>query len=276
MFKRLMQYGVVLTALLLFVAACSSTQATTTNPVDPAPSATAITVATTAATNAPATVATTAPTATSSSAQNATVTVPAATAGNTTARTLKDVDPSKVYTFQIVPEQTQASYAVHEVLLGQSRTTVGTTNSVQGQFQLGVKDGKPYIALSQLRVDLRTLTSDNRLRDEAIKRQWLESNKYPYADFVAKEVADFPSDPVEGEDIHFKVTGDMTIRNITKSVTFDITANIRGDTLTGTGTTQIFMKDFGFSAPDIAGRFTVTDGVTLTVKGVAKLVESQS
>ena len=45
--------------------------------------------------------------------------------------------------------------------------------------------------------------------------------------------------------------------------------------MTGEGTAQIFMKDFGFDAPEILGRFTVTDGVTLTVKGVAKLVGTE-
>jgi polyisoprenoid-binding protein YceI len=260
MFNRFIRYGLLLTALLFFAVACSSTQAT-------APAATGAPVLTSAP-------ATTAPT-TAPAAQSVTAAAsPTSAPGSTAARTLNDVDSSKVYTFQIVPDQTQASYSVQEVLLGQSLTTTGTTNTVQGQFQLGVKDGKPYIELSQLRVDLRTLTSDNRLRDEAIRRQWLESNTYPYADFVAKEVTGFPSDPVEGQDVHFKVTGDMTIRNITRSVTFDITAKVEGDMLTGTATTLIYMKDYGFSAPEIAGRFTVADGVTVTVKGVAKLAQS--
>lgn len=38
----------------------------------------------------------------------------------------------------------------------------------------------------------------------------------------------------------------MTIRGITKPVTFDVTVKQDGDTLVGVGTTQIYMKDFGF------------------------------
>ncbi len=241
MFNRFIRYQLI-AAVLVFATACSSIQA-----------------------GAPA----------ANGALSATSSLSPTSVSSSKAWTLKDFDSTKVYTFNIVPDQTQASYSVKEVLLGQSVTTVGTTNVVQGQFQLGIKDGKPYIVLSQLRVDLRTLTSDNPLRDQAIRRQWLESNTYPYADFVAKEVTDFPSSMVEGQTLRFKVIGDMTIRNITRSVTFDVTAKIEGDTLTGTGTTLIYMKDFGFSAPDLVGRFTVTDGVTITVQGAARLDQSQ-
>lgn len=198
--------------------------------------------------------------------------VPATTAPAATTASGSDFPvPGQVYTFKVDPSQTQASYAVNEILFGNKRITTGTTNSVDGDFKLGLRDGKPFFDVNKLRVDLRTLKSDSGFRDRAIQSQWLESAKYPYAEFVAKDVQGFPADPAAGKEAHFQVSGDMTIREITKPVTFDVTATAEGETISGTGTTLLFMKDFGFDPPDIAGRFTVSDGVTVTVKGVAKL-----
>jgi polyisoprenoid-binding protein YceI len=181
-----------------------------------------------------------------------------------------------IYSFQVVPDETTAEYAVDEVLFGNKQITRGRTNAVEGDFKLGVKDGKPFFDFSQLRVDLRTLKSDNSMRDIAIQQQYLESARFPYADFVVTSIEEFPAEASAGQEVSFKVTGDMTIREITKPITFEVTVKLDGDTLTGTGVTQIFMKDFGFSPPDILGRFTVSDPATITVTGVAKFMPEQS
>ncbi|MBI4672158.1 MAG: YceI family protein [Chloroflexi bacterium] len=72
------------------------------------------------------------------------------------------------------------------------------------------------------------------------------SNKYPFAEFVANEIVEFPATASAGQEVKVQVRGDMTIRGITKPVTFDVTVKQDGDTLVGVGTTQIYMKDFGF------------------------------
>ncbi len=264
MSHQLVRITLLLTIVALFVVARGATQP--------------------AAMNAPVAIQTTAPTATQAPASAPAATqvpapaqAPAKAQSSTNTsllpQSLKDVPAGSVYTFQVDPAQTTVGYAVNEVLFGNKQITRGQTSAVDGQFQLGVQDGKPYISMSKLQVDLRTLKSDNGMRDEAIRRQWLESNKYPYAVFVAKSVDGFPAEAVQGQAYTFKVSGDMTIRDITKPVTFDITVTMKGSTLTGEGTTQINMKDFGFNPPEILGRFTVTDPATLSIKGVANLVQ---
>lgn len=184
---------------------------------------------------------------------------------------LADVAEGTVYTFTIDPEQTSVEYAVDEVLFGNSVITRGSTSDVAGKFTLSVQDGKPVVTLSDLQVDLRTLTSDNNFRDEMLKRQWLQSDTYPIATFVAKEVQGLPADAVQGQAYTFNVTGDMTIREITKPVTFQVTVTVDGAAISGEGTTQIYMRDFGFEPPEMLGRFTVSDPATITIKGVANL-----
>jgi polyisoprenoid-binding protein YceI len=175
-------------------------------------------------------------------------------------------------TFAIVPEQSTASYLVDEAFLGQNIDwvkTEGKTSAVTGNITLNIDGATVQPGDNEITVDLRTLTSDQRRRDNAIKTRWLESEKYPYAVFKATEVSDFPADAALGQDVSFKLAGDMTIREITQPLTFNVTAKIDGDTLSGSAQTVLLMKDFGFDPPDIAGMLKVTDGVTVTVNFAA-------
>jgi polyisoprenoid-binding protein YceI len=132
------------------------------------------------------------------------------------------------------------------------------------------------LADNQFKVDLRTLASDEARRDNRIRNEWLESNKYPWAEFKATAIEDFPANATEGQDVSFKVTGDMTIREITKPQTFAVTARLDGDTFTGTATSYVLMQDYGFEPPSILGMLEVTDGVTVTVNFTAPEVSAGS
>ena len=175
--------------------------------------------------------------------------------------------------FAIVPEQSQAQYAVEEEFFGQAIpfvTAVGKTNAIDGSVTLDFADGGVSIANSTFTVDLSTLKSDSGRRDRAIRERWLESSKYPLATFVATGVENLPPDADFGKDVAFQVVGDMTVRDTTKPLTWDMTARLDGETLTGNASTFLYMNDFGFDAPDIAGILKVTDGVTVTVQFTAQ------
>jgi polyisoprenoid-binding protein YceI len=177
---------------------------------------------------------------------------------------------SDVRTFAIVPAQTEASYTVQEQFLNRDlpNQAVGTTSAVEGTFQF-TADGQPTGQVTKITVDLRTLKSDSNMRDQRIRSQWLESDTYPYAEFVSTGVEGVPGSYAEGQEISFKLIGNMTIHDTTQPVTFDVTGKLVDDTVTGTATTQLLMKDFGFDAPNVAGILTVEDGVTVTVNFTA-------
>jgi len=174
-------------------------------------------------------------------------------------------------TFTIVPEQTEASYQVQEQFLSRDLPSqaIGKTNAVTGELQFSL-DGKPSGKVTNITVDLSKLTSDERRRDNRIRQQWLESNKYPNAVFTSTDAQGLPESYTEGQDVNFKLTGDMTIHDVTKPVTFDVTGKLVGDTITGSAMTQILMKDFGIDPPSIAGMLTVKDGVTIKFNFTAK------
>jgi polyisoprenoid-binding protein YceI len=178
---------------------------------------------------------------------------------------------SSMRTFRIVPAQTEASYEVQEQFLDRSlpNKAIGKTSDVEGEFQFS-SDGKPTGQVTKITVDLRTLTSDSGMRDRRIRQQWLESNKYPFAEFVSTGVEGVPESYGAGQQVSFKLLGNMTIRDVTRPITFDVTGKLDGDMVTGTATTQILMKDFGFDPPNVAGILTVQDGVTITVNFTAE------
>lgn len=182
------------------------------------------------------------------------------------------VSASENRTFAIDPAQSEASYFVEEEFLGQTVNfvnAVGRTNSIEGSIDMAVGDSSVTIGANEFTVDLRTLTSDQRRRDNAIRDRWLQSNRYPLAVFRATEVTALPADAALGAPVAFELTGDITIREITQPLTWNVTATLDGNTLSGTAQSFLLMRDFGFEPPDIAGMLRVTDGVTVTVNFVA-------
>ena len=179
-------------------------------------------------------------------------------------------------TFQIVPEQSSMQYFVEEEFFGQAVpfvTAIGKTSALNGSVALQIEGNTVQIESGAFEADISTLTSDRPRRDQAIRDRWLQSSRYPIATFVAGEALNVPADAGYGQDIAFQVSGDMTIREVTNPLTWDMTASIDGDTLAGTATTFFYMKDYGFDPPDIAGILRVTDGVTVTVDFVAQEVQ---
>ncbi|MCL4300854.1 MAG: YceI family protein [Anaerolineae bacterium] len=215
--------------------------------------------------------------------QEPTAAAPAAPAATEEAASAAPTEPeaaeasASLRAFQIVPEQSEAAYQVQEEFFNRPVNIVnpiGRTQAIEGEFQLTISGNQVQLADNQFIVDLRTLASDEARRDNRIRDEWLESNTYPWAEFKATTIEDFPANAAEGQDVSFKVTGDMTIREITKPQTFAVTARLDGDTFTGTATSYILMRDYGFEPPSILGMLEVTDGVTVTVNFTA--AESQT
>ena len=174
------------------------------------------------------------------------------------------------------PEQSSMQYFVEEEFFGQAVpfvTAIGQTRAVNGAVTLQIEGNTVRIESGTFEADISTLTSDRPRRDQAIRDRWLQSSRYPIATFVATDVLNVPVDADYGQDIRFQISGDMTIREVTNPLTWDMTARLDGDRLSGTATTFFYMKEYGFDPPDIAGILRVTDGVTVTVDFVAQEVK---
>jgi len=182
-------------------------------------------------------------------------------------------------TFQVVPEESDASYTAEEEFFGGAVTqlgkelgfftTIGVTQEVNGQLTLNL--GSPLTLESgEITVDISQLTSDDDRRDGRIREKFLESARYPIATFVATSIEGAAESYEDGQEFTFQLLGDMTIREITKPATFEVTASLTEDTITGVATTQLLITDFGFDPPDMSGMFTVQNEVLVTVNLTAR------
>lgn len=183
-------------------------------------------------------------------------------------------------TFVIVPEQSKASYVMDESFLGgalakygiaagNSKTT-GGTQQITGQLQLNLDDLNAALGDNSFTVQLNTLASDQDLRDQWIRDNGPRFNQYPDATFVATAIEGAPAAYDNGQEVSFKLSGDLTVRDVAKPVTFDVNAKLAGDTLSGTATTRVKLTDFGIEPPNFANTLTVEDEFTIQVDFVAK------
>ena len=147
--------------------------------------------------------------------------------------------------------------------------TVGLTDQVSGQLTLDFS-GAPQITSGEFQVDISTLKSDQNRRDNRIRTEWLQSATFPVASFKATGLQNAPASYTEGEEVTFQLAGDLTVREITQPVVFDVKATLQGDTITGTATTAFLMSQFGVDPPAMGNMFTVGDNTVVTLTLVAK------
>jgi polyisoprenoid-binding protein YceI len=170
----------------------------------------------------------------------------------------------------VVGEGSSAKYVVREKLtrLPVSTNAVGETTAVTGDLYLTTR-GLATALQSTFRVDLRQLRSDESLRDNYIRTNSLRTSQFPFAEFTIASVNGFPANYVEGTEVSMTLTGQLTVRGVTREVTWEVKARRSGDTITAIADTDFNMTDFGITPPDVALAKS-EDGVHLQVVIVAK------
>lgn len=171
--------------------------------------------------------------------------------------------------FEIVQAESEARFIIDEVLRGAPVTVVGATDQVAAQ--IAIDPANPGATqLGQVLVNARTLATDNDFRNRAIKNQILDTNTYEFVTFQPAELMGLPEAVTVGETFTFQVVGDLTIRDVTQQVTFDVTLTPVSETrIEGLATTTFPYRDFGLAIPDAPSVDTVADDVTLELEFVA-------
>lgn len=161
--------------------------------------------------------------------------------------------PAGTQRFVLLQGQSSVTYRVDEILFNEGnrlQTAVGTTTDVQGE--IFVNRAQPSRSrIGTIKVDISQFKSDSARRDNAIRNRWLESSKYPIAEFTSTEIKGLPAVYEEGREIPVEITGNLKIRDVTRPTTWRATIKLAGTQLTVTGNTTIKMTDFGFNPPAI-------------------------
>lgn len=186
--------------------------------------------------------------------------------------TTTPIPSTGLQTFQIVSNETTASYSVYENLIFQNKPNndaVGTTHSVQGSFKIRTGDS-PLVAAMTIQVDLRTLQSDAAMRDNYLRRNTLETDTYPYTTFVSVSTQGLPASYSDGQTVHFQLTGNLTMHGKTNKEVFDVQGKVVGNTITGMATSTIYMTDFDIQPPNLANIAIAQNKVVISIAFTAK------
>jgi len=168
-----------------------------------------------------------------------------------------------VTTYKIDPRHSSANFAVTHLMIS---TVRGEFHAVNGTVNLDDSD----VTKSSVDVTIDTSTVDTREpdRDKDLKSpNFFDVEKYPTIAFKSTRVE-------QGAPGHLKVTGDLTLHGVTKSVVLDVTApkpaikDPWGLQRTAvSGTTKINRQDFGmnYSKTLDSGGLMISNDVDITL-----------
>lgn len=149
--------------------------------------------------------------------------------------------PSATSTWNIDPSHSHVEFAVKHLMIS---TVKGRFTDVEGQ--ISIVEGNPSassvtVAIKAASIDTRTDQRDDHLRSA----DFLEVARYP--------AITFKSTRITGDASEFKLTGDLTIRGVTKQITLDATneGSIKdpwgGERIGFSAKTKFDRRDFGLT-----------------------------
>ena len=166
-------------------------------------------------------------------------------------------------TWEIDPAHTLAQFAIRHLMIS---TVRGHFDKVSGTVTIDEND--PTKSKIEATIDTASINTRVEKRDEHLKSpDFFDVAKYPTITFTSKKIE-------KVGDTKFKVTGDLTIRGITKEVVLDVEGNPKAFKdpfgmmrVGGNATTTINRKDFGLAWNKAleTGGVVVGDEVTITI-----------
>jgi polyisoprenoid-binding protein YceI len=164
--------------------------------------------------------------------------------------------------WKIDPSHTLVEFSAKHLMI---TTVKGRFTDVEGVIHADEKDvakSSVQATLKTVSIDTRTEQRDNHLRSA----DFLEVEKYP-------EIK-FQSTRIEGSRKEFKLTGDLTIRGVTKPVTLDVTFEGQtkdpwgGERVGFSASGKIDRRDFGLTWNAVleAGGLTVGNDIKINIE----------
>jgi len=185
---------------------------------------------------------------------------------STAPATLED---SPVATFVLDQGGTQARFLIDEILRGSPNTVTGTTSQVTGEITIDL--GSPgRTLLGPIQVEAGSLATDSSLRDRAIRNFILQTSAFPQIIFTPTSLEGLPTTASVGGTFAFSITGNLTVRDVTRPVTFEVTLTAEtGDRLTGLASTAILRSGYGLTIPSVPSVADVSQEVGLELEFTA-------
>lgn len=154
-------------------------------------------------------------------------------------------------------DSSQVGYRVQEVLFGVDTTAVGRTNQIDGTLTI---DGTQVTAVD-FTVDVASIKSDESRRDSQFRGRVMSADEFPTATFTLTQPIELGVTPTDGAEVTAQATGDLTLRGVTKSVTFEVTAKQDNGLIGVQGSIPVVFNDYGIANPSNGGVTTEDHGL---------------
>ena len=164
----------------------------------------------------------------------------------------------------LAPTGNAARFIVREKLFANTveNDAIGVTTAISGAIALDAR-GKVDTAASRITVQLDSLKSDQSRRDGYIKGRTLETQRYPTAVIVVRELRGLPTTLPTSGAMTLTIVGDLTVHGVTKASTWTATVTADPSGFTGTATTHLKFEDFNMNQPSVPVLAHVDDDIRL-------------
>lgn len=157
---------------------------------------------------------------------------------------------------------TFAGYRVQEQLAGVGgHTAVGRTGKVTGSMTLT----GTVVSDVQIDVDMTTIKSDDKFRDDELRTKGIQTDQFPTASFKTIAPVDLHSLPSEGDTVSFDTTGALALHGVTKTVNLTLSARRVGGIIAVSGSLPIVFSDYSIERPISLAVVSVDDHGTMEV-----------
>jgi polyisoprenoid-binding protein YceI len=182
-----------------------------------------------------------------------------------------------VTSIQITEGKGRFKIAERMVGIDTGNDATGTTEAITGVIVLKA-DGSIDSSQSKITVDLKSLKSDQQMRDMYVQGYVLQTEKFPTLEFVPTKAIGLPfplpmGKPLPGTPIKnypeaaaFKLVGNMTLHGVTKEVTWNVVSTINNDTVSGQASTAFQFGQFNMTKPSVPLLASVEDNIRLEVE----------
>jgi polyisoprenoid-binding protein YceI len=154
-------------------------------------------------------------------------------------------------------DASELGYRVKEVLFGVDTEAVGRTHEVTGTLAI---EGTQVVT-TEFSVPVASITSDESRRDNRFKGNIMSADQFPTATFALTAPIELGAEPAEGLGVTTRATGDLTMRGVTNSVTFDVTAKLENGKIGVLGSIPVVFADYKIANPSFGGIKTEDNGL---------------
>lgn len=154
-----------------------------------------------------------------------------------------------------VSDGSQVGYRIKEQIVLRKLEAVGRTEAVTGSLNISQLE----VNNVSIEVDMKSVQSDNSQRDRQFRERIMDTNTYPKAFFELEGSILLSTEPEPGKTILESVTGNLTLRGVTKEVVFSVSGSFVNEEITITGQIPIEFSEWGIPNPSVPAVFIFTE-----------------